>query len=141
MKNHLKYILILITVLYTNLVVSQEKSTSLSVDEFSKIMSEQPELMVVDVRTPEEFDSGHLEGAINYNWKSEDFNKQILDLDKSKEVLIYCRSGARSAKAAEKMRSEGFTAVYELKGGLIDWKKENMSVVVPESVEQGMKVE
>ncbi|MHA7942988.1 rhodanese-like domain-containing protein [Formosa sp. 3Alg 14/1] len=141
MKNHLKYILILITVLCTNLMVSQEKSTSLSVDEFSKIMSEQPELMVVDVRTPEEFDSGHLEGAINYNWKSEDFNNQISDLDKSKEVLIYCRSGARSAKAAEKMRSEGFTTVYELKGGLIDWKKENMSVVVPEGVEQGMKVE
>jgi len=137
MKTHLKYILILITVLCTNLAVSQEENVLLSVKAFSKTMSEQPELVVVDVRTPEEFDSGHLEGAINYNWKSENFNKQILDLDKTKPVLIYCRSGARSAKAVAHMRSEGFTVIYELQGGIVNWKHEHMPVVVSKAGDLG----
>ncbi|MFB9051465.1 thioredoxin domain-containing protein [Formosa undariae] len=141
MKTQLKYILILTIILSANLVVSQDSNTTFTVSQFANVMSEQPELVVIDVRTPEEFAGGHIEGAINYNWKSENFGSQIANLDKSKEVLVYCLSGARSGKAAAAMRLEGFTKIYEMQGGLMKWRSGNWPEIVSKVADPGMSLE
>lgn len=71
---------------------------------------------VVDVRTPEEFDAGHLENAVNINWYDVDFASQASQLDKENTIYVYCQKGGRSAKAAAMLDSLGYH-VIDLTGG------------------------
>lgn len=64
--------------------------------------------VIIDVRTPEEFATGHLEGAVNINVQSEEFAAQIMELDKDGEYFVYCRSGNRSGQAIAQMSQMGF---------------------------------
>ena len=81
-----------------------------------------PDFVILDVRTPEEFAEGYIENAINIDFYAETFRNDINQLDKNKTYLIYCRSGRRSADALGIMAELGFTEVYNLLGGIIDWK-------------------
>lgn len=83
---------------------------------------------LVDVRTPEEFAEGHIEGAVLVNFKKRTFKSFISAIDKTKPVLIYCRSGNRSGKAEKVMRALGFTEVYNLAKGYKGWVAEGMEV-------------
>ncbi|WP_027067550.1 rhodanese-like domain-containing protein [Maribacter sp. Hel_I_7] len=75
-----------------------------------------------DVRTASEFNSGHIKKAINVDvFNAGNFNKYFEKLDKDKPVYVYCRSGARSQKAARKLLKLGFSQVYDLKGGYSAW--------------------
>lgn len=79
-------------------------------------------VQLIDVRTSEEFNAGHIEGAINIDFKNEEvFYQSFLRLDKKNPVYVYCRSGNRSKKSADKLLEMGFSKVYDLKGGYIDW--------------------
>ena len=79
---------------------------------------------LLDVRTPEEYNQGHIEGAMNINFYDEDFARQLeQNLNKDKPVMLYCRSGRRSAKAAGQLGAMGFKEIYDLKGGFLDWKE------------------
>ena len=73
--------------------------------------------VLVDVRTPEEFEQGHLEGALNIDWFSPDFASQWEGIDKDQTVYVYCKVGGRSAKAQEKLQTMGFRHVVNLTGG------------------------
>lgn len=85
--------------------------------------------VILDVRQPSEFVEGHIEGAVNLDWLDEEaFKEGVAKLDTTKTYYIYCRSGRRSNAAAEKMRSEGFK-VYDLKGGIKQWKADGKPVV------------
>lgn len=110
----------------TNAQSNSTDKTGLSAIEFADKIKELPTAVVVDVRTPEEFSKGHLMNAKNYDWNGDEFEKQIEPLDKSKPVFVYCLSGGRSARAATKMRSEGFKTVYELQGGIMKWRGANL---------------
>ena len=105
---------------------TQNSKSSLSATEFSEKIKELSTAPIVDVRTPEEFLSGHIQNAKNINWNGNDFDKQISNLDKSKPVFVYCLSGGRSSSAANQMRSEGFKEVYELNGGMMKWRAANL---------------
>lgn len=94
--------------------------------EFSEKMKTLPDAPVIDVRTPAEFAEGHVINALNYDWNGSIFDQQIQGLDKSKPVLVYCRSGSRSAAAAAHMRTIGFKEVYEMDGGFMDWRSANL---------------
>lgn len=73
---------------------------------------------VLDVRTPEEFEAGHLQGgAVNIDWFDDEFEKAVRAIDKSKPILVYCKKGGRSAKAVEKLVSMGYKNVIDLTGG------------------------
>lgn len=88
-------------------------------------LEETSELQLVDVRTPEEYAQGHIQGAENINFFDEDFEQQLEQkLDKEQPVYIYCRSGNRSSKAAARMEALGFKAIYDLEGGYMNWPKE-----------------
>lgn len=102
---------------------SQGKNkTNLPPLEFSKNIGQTPGAVVVDVRRPDEYKEGHLANSLNINWNSNDFETEVLKLDKASPIYVYCLGGIRSASAAEKMRAIGFKQVYELDGGISKWK-------------------
>ncbi len=105
---------------------SQNSKTNLSASEFSEKIKQLSDALIVDVRTPEEFEKGHLVNAKNIDWNNDNFDSEIARLDKSKPVLVYCLSGGRSSSAADKMRKDGFIEVYELKGGIMKWRAGNL---------------
>ena len=78
---------------------------------------------VLDVRTPEEFAEGHIEGAVNVDFKAEDFAGQAAKLDKSKPYLVHCRSGKRSTASLEVFKELGFSQIYHLDGGYLAWEE------------------
>jgi len=74
---------------------------------------------LLDVRTEDEFNSGHLEGAINIDIWSSSFIKQVKSsFDRSKPLLVYCAGGGRSAMAADDLKKKGFKLIYDLEGGI-----------------------
>lgn len=97
---------------------SSENLAVLSGNNFMEQYQETPNAVLIDVRTPEEFSGGHIEGAINLDVGSTSFVSNIYSLDKSKTYFVYCRSGSRSAAAASMMRNEGLNNVFELQGGI-----------------------
>ncbi|MBL0049196.1 MAG: thioredoxin [Bacteroidetes bacterium] len=101
---------------------SQNSKTNLSASEFSEKIKQLSDALIVDVRTPEEFEKGHLVNAKNIDWNNDNFDSEIAYLDKTKPVFVYCLSGGRSSSAANKMRNDGFKEVYELKGGIMKWR-------------------
>ncbi|HHC09546.1 MAG TPA: rhodanese-like domain-containing protein [Actinobacteria bacterium] len=80
------------------------------------------DLVVLDVRTPEEFAAGHLPGAINVDFYASDFADQLDRLDKDVPYLLYCRSGNRSGQTMPILEDLGFSEVYELAGGILSWE-------------------
>ena len=95
---------------------------NLSATEFAEKIKANPEAAIIDVRTPEEFEKGHLEAAKNIDWNGSTFDSEITAIDKTKPVFVYCLSGGRSVSAAELMRKNGFKEVYELDGGIMKWR-------------------
>ncbi len=100
--------------------------TNLSATEFADKIKELPTATLIDVRTPDEFSKGHLANANNYDWNGTEFDNQLAPLDKSEPVFVYCLSGGRSSSAANKMRSDGFTQVFEMDGGIMKWRGANL---------------
>lgn len=80
------------------------------------------EVVILDVRTPEEFGSGHLKGATNLDINASDFQEKLATLDKEKKYLIHCEAGGRSKRAATRMKGLGFATVYNLEGGIKAWE-------------------
>jgi rhodanese-related sulfurtransferase len=90
-------------------------------DEFEKL-SKQPDTVVLDVRTPQEYATGHIKDAVNVDFNAKDFAQKVQALDKSKTYLVHCAVGMRSAKACTKLDTFDFPKVYDLKGGIKAWK-------------------
>jgi rhodanese-related sulfurtransferase len=86
-------------------------------------------LVILDVRTPQEYHSGHLNGSINLDFRSTSFADELTRLDRSKPYLVYCRTGVRSGRAAALMKSLGFREIYDLAGGMVGWQREGFEVV------------
>ena len=99
-----------------------------NVADFELIMDTIPNGLLLDVRTDNEFAQGHLRGAQQIDFYRDDFAHALEKLDKDQPVFIYCRSGNRSGKAAKQMKAMGFSAVYNLEGGIGAWSKRNKPV-------------
>lgn len=102
---------------------SGNDASLLSPEAFQSMLQKDPSVQLIDVRTPEEFSRGHLENAINLNIHDADFTQKIGQLDKKKPVMVYCAVGGRSGTAAKQLRGMGFLNVYDLKGGINEWKE------------------
>ena len=94
---------------------------------FAEKIKNTPNAQILDVRTPEEFASEHIDKAVNINWLADDFATNTQKLDKSKPVFVYCKSGGRSAKAVAKLQELGFATIYELQGGILKWDAAGLS--------------
>ena len=106
---------------------TQKNSKLIDPVAFKKEISATPNAQILDVRTPEEYASEHLQNAKNVNWLSADFVANTSKYDKSKPVFVYCKSGGRSHKAAEKLAELGFTNIIELEGGILKWDAAGLS--------------
>lgn len=137
----LNFVLFLITTLIISSCTNgQTQIFNLSAGEFAAKTETLNDAPVIDVRTSGEFKKEHLNNAVNIDWYSSDFEKQVLLLDKNYPVFVYCQSGGRSAAAADKMRSMGFLEVYELNGGIIKWKSEKHPTIFADNINKGMQV-
>ena len=89
---------------------------------------ENPNFVILDVRTPEEYNSGHIENSTLIDFRSDNFKEEINELDKNNTYLIYCRTGGRSASALNMMKELGFDNVYNMLGGITLWEKETYPI-------------
>ncbi len=87
------------------------------------------EVRIVDVRTPPEFQAGHLEGAINVDFNSPDFADRVAKLPRDKPILLHCQSGRRSTAALPVFEKNGFARIYHLDGGFGAWASAGLPVV------------
>ncbi|MEZ4775895.1 MAG: rhodanese-like domain-containing protein [Bacteroidia bacterium] len=114
---------------------AQEQSAKifklLDPEGFKQQLEATPDAQLIDVRTEGEVASGHLANARNINLQSPDFKEQLSTLDPAKPVFVYCAKGARSGQSAEIMKKMGFQEIYDLKGGIIQWKSSGLPVVTP----------
>lgn len=113
-----KYIILLFLVT-AQLAFSQVKE--MDITTFN--MESSDELVLIDVRTPDEFKAGHLKEAKNINVKDDAFIAEVKKVDKSKSVYLYCKAGGRSAAAAKILDSLGYKNIVNLDGGFDAWKK------------------
>ncbi len=95
------------------------KTTKLAGAEFVKTYTSTPNAVLIDVRTPSEFATGHIDQAINIDFENPSFTSEVKKLDTTKTYFVYCRSGNRSGQAVSIMKSNGIKNIYELSGGII----------------------
>ena len=103
--------------------VSVSAPKNISVDDAEKLLKSDPKVIVLDVRTADEFKDGHIPGAKNLDFFSDDFAKQIAALDKSRTYLVHCAGGGRSAKACKVIEKEQVPSVYHLNEGFSACRK------------------
>jgi thioredoxin len=85
-------------------------------------------VQLLDVRTPGEYKTEHINNATNVNWNGDDFVSKAEKLDKTKPVFVYCKVGGRSAQAANKLEELGFKEIYNLDGGIMKWNTSGMPI-------------
>lgn len=91
--------------------------------EAETILKSQKDVVVLDVRTPEEFQSGHIAGAKNIDAQSDDFAEKLAGLDKNKTYLLHCAAGGRSSRVLKRMRGLDFKSIYHMPGGTSAWEE------------------
>jgi len=122
---------IIIVTLALGFISCQETNSSdikvVSPEEMKSLI-EMDEVQLVDVRTEAEYRLEHIASSQNIDVRSPNFDEEIEKLDKEKPVIVYCRSGIRSAKCVEKLKDAGFVKIYDLNGGIAKWKYKGLEV-------------
>ena len=93
-----------------------------SATEAAESIRQQSDIVILDVRTPEEFQQGHLEGAINIDFHAADFQDQIRALSPRKTYLLHCRTGNRSGRTLPLMQEAGIQKIIHMDGGIESWR-------------------
>lgn len=108
--------------------------------DFADAIKEAKNAQIVDVRTAEEYESKHIDNAVNVDFNSPTFDADIAKLNKENPVFIYCLSGGRSKAAAEKMKNQGFKKIYELNGGMLKWNASGVDAQTEAATAEGITV-
>ncbi|MBP6456373.1 MAG: thioredoxin fold domain-containing protein [Chitinophagaceae bacterium] len=136
-KSLLLFTILLCTTFFS---FAQKRTTkTLDVNEYETSLTATKNMQLIDVRTPEEYSSGHLTDAQNVNYYDTDFRDQLNLLDKSKPTFIYCKSGSRSASAMETMEELGFKEIYNLKGGIMAWQASSKALEGEANMDMSMQ--
>ena len=109
-------------------VVAPDAPVRVGVPEFAEVVAS-PDVTIVDVRTPEEFAQGHIDGAVNIPVEFPDFIDRVSELDPAGTYAVYCRSGNRSQPAVAGMASVGINGIFELESGTTGWISEGQQLV------------
>ena len=127
-RNMKKILTCLMAVLGLTSACGQQNYENVDVQGFAELVADTNVVVVLDVRTVDEFKEGHIEGAVNIDQAQGDFIERVKTaMSTDKTIAVYCRSGRRSANAAGKLAAEGYKCV-NLKGGILAWKEANMPV-------------
>jgi len=97
-------------------------------DEAEKLINSRKDLVILDVRTDDEFAAGHIKGAKNLSFLDDDFEQKLKEVE-GKPVLVHCASGGRSAKAVKQMLGKDFPELYHMNGGMKAWKDAGKEIV------------
>ena len=97
---------------------------NMKASEAAKILNNNPEAVVLDIRTPKEYAEGHIPDAINIDFKAESFEMELEKLDRDTTYLMHCRSGRRSAISFEIFKKLGFRHVIHMDDGILGWKED-----------------
>ncbi|MCY7363242.1 MAG: rhodanese-like domain-containing protein [Ignavibacteria bacterium] len=128
MKKFIYFTVLLITV-NSFYCVSQNYKNYSSEEFRNMILGNSYDTEILDVRTAAECDSGYIEGALNIDFYNTDFKNLLSKLDKNKTYLVYCRVGRRSGLTCNTLNELGFTKLYNLKGGIKEWRAAGFSTV------------
>lgn len=132
----MKKILFLLSIMFlfscgnTNSQIIEDVNT----ENFHQLI-EKGDGIIIDVRTSQEFNSGHIIDATNIDFYSDDFTDKLKIVRKDVPIYVYCRSGGRSSSAADKMEKLGFTKVYNMIGGIGSWQSEGYETIKSKEVE------
>ena len=102
-------------------LLSSPKTNIISESDFIELKDS--EYILIDVRTQDEFDSGHINSAINLDFYSNTFKNDILSLPKNETIVLYCRTNNRSSKTATILQENGYRDILVIKGGITEWVK------------------
>lgn len=128
MNNFSLYPLISLCFLLNSKTLQGQNTELISVNQMQKLLM-QDSVQLIDVRTAVEFHKGHIKNAQNIDFFSTDFDFKMAALDNSKPLIIYCRSGRRSAKSVLKLVDKGYEIIYDLQGGIIQWISDGNQIV------------
>ncbi len=103
---------------------SNGSASDVTTAQAEEMIKNNKDLVIIDIRTKDEFNSGHIPNAINIDYYDRNFTNEISKLDKNKKYLIYCRSGRRSGNAMDIFKDLGFNNAYNMLGGMIRWRGE-----------------
>ena len=113
--------------IYSCQIFESSEINVISDAQFTEIQDS--DYILVDVRTIEEYESGHIQDAINFDFYAESFQKEILSLDKSLSIILYCRTQNRSTKTANYLKENGYKEITVLAGGITSWVKNGNDLV------------
>ena len=123
----LRFFLFSLLFVYSCQIFESNEINEISDAQFTEIQD--TDYILVDVRTTEEYESGHIQNAVNFDFYSESFQKEILSLDKSASIILYCRTQNRSTKTANYLKENGYKEITVLEGGITSWVKNGNDLV------------
>ncbi len=123
----LRFVFFYLLLVYSCQIFESKEINEISYAQFSEIQG--TDYILVDVRTLEEYESGHIQDAVNFDFYSESFKNDILTLEKSSSIILYCRTQNRSIKTANFLKENGFKEIAVIKGGINSWVKNGNDLV------------
>ena len=123
----LRFVFFSLLLVYSCQIFESKEISVISNTQFTEIQD--TDYILVDVRTGEEYESGHIQDAVNFNFYSESFQNDILSLDKSASIVLYCRTQNRSTKTANYLKENGYKEITVLEGGITSWVKNGNDLV------------
>ena len=123
----LRFVFFSLLLVYSCQIFESKEINEISDAQFSEIQD--TDYTLVDVRTTQEYESGHIQDAIHFDFYSESFQKEILSLDKSSSIILYCRTQNRSTKTANYLKENGYKEITVLTGGITSWVKNGNDLV------------
>lgn len=122
-----KKVSLVVIIIFLFPIFGAHAKNNISFEKFDEI-SKKENVVLIDIRTPEEFKEGHIAGALNIDYYESDFSENVFKLDKNKEYIIYCRSGRRSNNAYP-LFEEANLVTYDFTPGIIGWKEAGRELV------------
>ena len=122
-----RFIFFSLLLVYSCQIFKSKEINEISDTQFTEI--QHTDYILVDVRTLEEYESGHIQDAVNFDFYSESFQNDILTLDKSSSIILYCRTQNRSTKTANFLKENGYKEITVIAGGITSWVKNGNDLV------------
>ena len=123
----LRFVFFSLLLVYSCQIFESKEINEISDAQFSEIQD--TDYTLVDVSTTQEYASGHIQAAIHFDFYSESFQNDILTLDKSSSIILYCRNQNRSTKTANYLKENGYKEITVLIGGINSWVKNGNDLV------------
>lgn len=122
--------IVMLMLLLASVIPSQAQSGFRSIDaaSFHRQLDAEPSAILVDVRTLDEYNEGHIPGSVHIDVLQSSFAEKVQQLDLTQPIYVYCLSGGRSARAATMIRNMDVTQIYNLRGGIMAWKANSFPV-------------